>query len=128
MAHLIACLGSGNTNILNKIIESKLFDKVYLITSDFEEQNYILPHANENVKMHFVKLNFTKPTEDLVPELYIILKKHFTNDKVQDLDMAVNITLGTGKEHSIIISTLMKLGYGIRLIDLDKDGNILEMM
>lgn len=129
MAHLIACLGSGYelTNI-NKIVESKLFDKVYMITNDFGEQNYILPHVDPHVKIHFVKLDFTKPTEELVPELYALLKKHFMNDKIQELDMAVNIASGTGKEHAIIISTLMKLGYGIRLVDLDKDGNILEMM
>lgn len=129
MAHLIACIGSGEgVNDVNKIIESKLFNKVYLITSDFGEQNYIVPHVDTSVKMHFVKLDFSKPSEEIVPELYTILKKHFMNDKVQDLDMALNITLGTGKEHSIVISTLMKLGYGIRLVDLDKDGNILEMM
>ena len=49
-------------------------------------------------------------------------------DKVQDLDMAVNISSGSGKEHAILISTIMKLGYGIRLVDLDKNNDILEMM
>ena len=129
MAHLITCLGSQEGfNNVNKIIESKLFTKVYIITSDFGKQNYILPHVDSNIKLHFITLDYTKPIEDIVPELYIILKKHFANDKIQELDMAVNITSGTGKEHSIIISTIMKLGYGIRLVDLDKDGNILEMM
>jgi hypothetical protein len=132
MAHLIACLGSNDKKnefeTVNKIIESKLFDKVYIITSDFGKQNYVLPHIDSSIKLHFVTLDFTKPTEDLVPELYVILKKHFMNDKLQELDMAVNITSGSGKEHSIVISTIMKLGYGIRLVDLDKDGNILEMM
>ncbi len=129
MAHLIACLDSSKeTSIVTKIIESKLFDKVYLITTDISKKNYVLPHVNENVKLQFVTLDFTKSIEDLVPELYLLLKKHFMNDKIQELDMAVNITTGTGKEHSIVISTIMKLGYGIRLVDLDKDGNILEMM
>jgi hypothetical protein len=130
MAHLIACLGSGKGtwNELNKIIQSGLFDKVYLVTNDFGEKNYVKPHVKENVTITLVKLNFDKASEDLVPELYIILKKYFMQDMVQDLDMAVNITSGTGKEHAIVISTLMKLGYGIRLVDLDKNGNILEMI
>jgi len=130
MGHLIACLSSGKGTWieLNKIIQSGLFDKIYLITSDFGEQNYKLPSVKENIKITFIKLNFDKASEDLVPELYVILKKHFLEDKVQDLDMAVNITSGSGKEHAIVISTMMKLGYGIRLIDLDKNGDILEMM
>jgi len=130
MAHLIACLGQGKGtwNDVNKVIQSGLFDNVYLITSVFGEQNYIRPQVKEDVKITLVKLDFEKASEDLVPELYVILKKYFMQDKVQDLDMAVNISSGAGKEHAIVISTLMKLGYGIRLVDLDKDGNILEMM
>ncbi|MGV8171598.1 MAG: hypothetical protein ACP5OA_02795 [Candidatus Woesearchaeota archaeon] len=130
MAHLIACLGQGKGtwNDVNRVIQSGLFDKIYLITNDFGEKNYIRPQVREDVKITLIKLDFENASEDLVPELYVILKKYFMQDKVQDLDMAVNITSGTGKEHAIVISTLMKLGYGIRLVDLDKNGNILEMM
>ncbi|MGV8140998.1 MAG: hypothetical protein ACP5NW_01000 [Candidatus Woesearchaeota archaeon] len=130
MAHLIACLGSGKGtwNELNKIIASGLFDKIYLVTNEFGEQNYVRPNVKEGVVITIIRLDFDKASEDLVPELYLILKKYFMQDKVQDLDMAVNITSGTGKEHSIVISTMMKLGYGIRLVDLDKNGNILEMI
>jgi hypothetical protein len=131
MAHLIACLGSGKGtwNDINRIIQSGLFDRVYLITNDFGEKNYVRPYLKDDkISITLVKLNFEKASEDLVPELYVILKKHFMQDKVQDLDMAVNITSGTGKEHAVVISTLMKMGYGIRLVDLDKDGNVLEMI
>ncbi|MGV8141347.1 MAG: hypothetical protein ACP5NW_02815 [Candidatus Woesearchaeota archaeon] len=130
MAHLITCLGSGKGtwNELNKIIASGLFDKIYIVTNEFGEQNYVRPNVKEGVVITLIRLDFDKASEDLVPELYLILKKHFMQDKVQDLDMAVNITSGTGKEHSIVISTMMKLGYGIRLVDLDKNGNILEMI
>jgi hypothetical protein len=136
MAHLIATLGKdvdldmgANTwTNLNKIIHSELFDKIYLVTNDFGIKNYVKPHVKPHISITLVQLDFNKASEDLVPELYVILKKHFMQDKVQDLDMAVNITSGTGKEHSVVISTLMKLGYGIRLVDLDKDGKILEMI
>jgi hypothetical protein len=130
MAHLITCLGQDREtwNDVNKIIQSEFFDKIYIITSEANERHYVRPTLKSNITIKLVKLNFNKASEDLVPELYIILKKHFLEDKIQDLDIAVNITSGTGKEHSIVISTLMKLGYGIRLVDLDKDGNLLEMM
>ena len=82
----------------------------------------------EGMHVELVVLDFNKASEDLVPELYVILKKRFLEDKIQDLDIAVNITSGTGKEHAVIISTLIKLGYGIRLVDLDKNGNLLEMI
>jgi hypothetical protein len=129
MAHLIACLGSekGTWNDLNRVIASGLFDRIYLIAGN-DVHDYVKPHVKPGVSIEIVKLNLSNASEDLVPELYVILKKHFMQDKVQDLDMALNIVSGTGKEHAIAISTLMKLGYGIRLVDLDKDSNILEMM
>jgi len=130
MAHLIACLGNDKESwdTVNKVIQSEFFDKIYLITTESCERHYVKPHVKSGINITLVKLNLNNASEDLVPELYVILKKYFMQDKVQDLDMAVNISSGSGKEHSIVISTLMKLGYGIRLVDLDKNGNILEMM
>jgi hypothetical protein len=134
MAHLIACLGADKDswNDVNTVIQSGFFDKIYIVTTESCERNYIKPNVLSNTKsavnIQLVKLNFNKSIEELVPDLYIVLKKYFMQDKVQDLDMAVNISSGTGKEHAIVISTLMKLGYGIRLVDLDKDRNLLEMM
>lgn len=129
MAHLVACLGSekGTWAGLGRIIASRLFDKVYLVTDDFGMDNYETPDIS-GVNIGLIHLDFNKSSEDLVPELYVILKKKFSDDKIQDLDIAVNIVSGTGKEHSVVISTLMKLGYGIRLVDLDKNGNVLEMI
>ena len=127
MAHLIACIGSEKDtwNDVDKILGSGLFDKIYLI-ADNSVKDYSKHDASPEATI--VRLDFSKASEDLVPELYVILKKYFMQGKVQDLDMAVNIRSGTGKEHAVVISTLMKLGYGIRLVDLDKDGNILEMI
>jgi len=130
MAHLMACLGSDKETWtdVNAVMQSGFFDKIYLVANDFAAQHYSRPAVKSDVKIIILRLNFAKASEDLVPELYIILKKHFLEDKIQDLDIAVNITSGTGKEHAVVISTLMKLGYGIRLVDLDKDRNLLEMM
>jgi len=130
MAHLIASLGSDKEtwNNVNAVIQSGFFDKIYIITTESCERNYTKPIIKSTINITIIKINFNKSIEELVPELYIILKRYFLEDKIQDLDIAVNITSGTGKEHAIIISTLMKLGYGIRLVDLDKDRNLLEMM
>jgi hypothetical protein len=130
MAHLITCLGSDKEtwNDVNSVIQSGFFDKIYIVANDFAAQHYSRPAVKSDVKINILRLNFNKASEEIVPELYVILKKHFTEDKIQDLDIAVNITSGSGKEHAIVISTLMKLGYGIRLVDLDKNRNLLEMM
>jgi hypothetical protein len=126
MAHLIACIGNdSNIDSVNKIISSKMFDKVYVVGG--LNINYHAPNI-AGVHVNVLKINFSNALEEIVPELYVILKRNFTQDKVQDLDIAVNISSGTGKEHSVVISTLMKLGYGIRLVDLDKHGNILDMI
>jgi len=128
MAHLIVSFGKDSADTVYSVIKSGLFDKIYIVADSLNVEHYVKPHVQDNVKIVLLKLDYSKASEDLVPELYLLLKKHFMEDKVQDLDMAVNIASGTGKEHSVIISTLMKLGYGIRLVDLDKDGNILEMI
>ena len=128
MAHLIATFGKESQETIYSIIKSGMFDKIYIVCDELNASHYIKPHLKDDVKIVLLKLDYSKPSEELVPELYVMLKKHFLEDKIQDLDIAVNIASGTGKEHSVIISTLMKLGYGIRLVDLDKDGNILEMI
>lgn len=129
MAHLIACIGSKKDtwDVSGKVVASGLFDKIYLVADD-SVSDYVKPKVKPGASIEIIRLDYSRASEDLVPELYIILKKYFVQDKIQDLDIAVNIASGTGKEHAIIISTLMKLGYGIRLVDLDKDGNILEMI
>ena len=38
------------------------------------------------------------------------------------MEVAVNIVSGNGKEHMAIISALLKLGVGIRLMAVTKDG------
>ena len=43
-------------------------------------------------------------------------------DKISDTEVAVNVISGTGKEHMAIISAILKMGLGIRLIALTKDG------
>jgi hypothetical protein len=130
MAHLIACIGKDKEswNDVDTIIKSGFFDKVYILINDVVAVQYAKPILKSSIDVKLVRLNFTKASEDLVPELFVILKKYFTEDKITDLDIAVNISSGNGKEHAIVISTLMKLGYGIRLVDLDKDRNLLEMM
>ena len=42
--------------------------------------------------------------------------------KIKDSEVAVNFVSGTGKEHMALLSALLKLGIGIRLLALTKEG------
>ena len=67
--------------------------------------------------MNFVIVDFQKPVSQLIDDIKKGLQNKFT-----DLEVAVNIVSGSGKEHMAIISALLKLGVGIRLMAVTKDG------
>ena len=54
---------------------------------------------------------------DLIEDLKTALK-----DKVKMMETAVNIISGEGKEHIALLSALLKIGVGIRLVALTKEG------
>jgi len=128
MPVLIACLGSGkgSWSNINKIISSGLFDKVYLVTDSFGKKNYT-PLVGIKSTSFILETDFNMPIEGLVTEVYSLLKKNFSEQKMQDIDIALNLCSGTGKEHEAILSSVLKLGYGIRLVDIDSKGSIVEL-
>ena len=48
--------------------------------------------------------------------------KNELNGKLSITDVALNLASGTGKEHMAILSALLQLGVGIRLIGVTKEG------
>ncbi|HLC66335.1 MAG TPA: hypothetical protein VJK52_01715, partial [Candidatus Nanoarchaeia archaeon] len=67
--------------------------------------------------VNFLIIDPTKPTGTLSEDIRVQLA-----GKIQDLEVAVNFISGTGKEHMALLSALLKLGLGIRLVVLTKDG------
>ena len=43
------------------------------------------------------------------------------NGKIKDLEVAVNIVSGTGKEHMALLAAILKLGVGVRLVALENN-------
>jgi len=113
MADLIACLstGKGTWGHVSRLIQDNEWGKIYLITNDFGKENFTAEKGAE-----FIVIDSVKPIKDLVDELKTTLK-----DKVNG-EIALNLISGTGKEHMAILSALLKLGVGIRLMGLTKDG------
>ncbi|MBU0929736.1 MAG: hypothetical protein KJ623_01550 [Nanoarchaeota archaeon] len=110
---LIACLssGKGTWGHVNRIMEDKEFENIYLVTNEFGKENF---HSEK--KFNLILVNSSSGLRELRDEIEKQLK-----DKLK-MEVALNIVSGTGKEHMAIMSALLKLGVGIRLIALTKDG------
>jgi len=58
-----------------------------------------------------------------MPVLEVISKiKDNLNGRIKGFEVALNIVSGNGKEHMAILSALLKLGVGIRLMAVTKEG------
>lgn len=68
-------------------------------------------------KVEFVNVDTTKPLMDLKQELVLKLR-----DKFEGFDVHVSIASGTGKEHMALISALLSVPVGIRLVVFTKNG------
>ena len=114
MTDLVACISSGEKSWAHvaRLINEQDWRKVLLITNDFGKKNFKV-----NKAVDFVVVDFNKPVFELIADIQKGLEGKFN-----DLEVALNIVSGSGKEHMAILSALLKLGVGIRLMAVTKDG------
>jgi len=114
MPTLVACLsiGKGTWGHVSKLIEDEPWTQVILITNEFGKENF-----NKKEGVEFITVDANKGLRELREEIQSSLK-----DKIKDSEVAVNFISGTGKEHMALLSALLKIGVGIRLIALTKEG------
>ena len=114
MTDLIACLSSGEKSWahVERLIKEQDWSRIFLITNDFGRKNF-----KPEKKVEFVIVNFQKPVFELIEDIRTELK-----GKITDFEVALNLVSGNGKDHMAILSALLKLGIGIRLIAVTKDG------
>ncbi|QQG39043.1 MAG: hypothetical protein HYS32_01115 [Candidatus Woesearchaeota archaeon] len=114
MTTLIACLstGKGTWGHVGRLITDGKWDKIFLITNDFGKENFTPEKPSE-----FIIADAHGSLKDMRDLITKELK-----GKIKDTEVGVNLVSGTGKEHMAIISALLKLGLGIRLMALTKDG------
>ena len=114
MTDLIACLSSGEKSWahVERLIKEENWSKVFVITNDFGKKNF-----KSGKQVEFVVVDFQKPVSQLIEDLRKGLK-----GKITDFEVALNLVSGNGKEHMAILSALLKLGIGIRLMAVTKDG------
>ena len=114
MTDLVACISSGEKSWahVQRLVKEKDWKNVFIVTNDFGKANF-----KAHKKVNFIVVDFQKPVSQLIEDIKKGLQNKFT-----DLEVAVNIVSGNGKEHMAIISALLKLGVGIRLMAVTKDG------
>src|SRR3989344_7263879 len=114
MTDLVACVSSGEKSWahVQRLVKEKDWKNVFIVTNDFGKANF-----KADKKVNFIVVDFQKPVSQLIEDIKKGLQNKFT-----DLEVAVNIVSGNGKEHMAIISALLKLGVGIRLMAVTKDG------
>ena len=114
MTDLVACLSAGEKSWKHvaRLVKEEDWKKIFLITDDFGKKNF---KSDKNVE--FIVVDSKKPVFELIEDIRKGLKGRIT-----DLEIALNIVSGTGKEHMAILSALLKLGVGVRLMAVTKDG------
>ena len=113
MTDLVACLSSGEKSWAHVARMTKELDwkKIFLVTDEFGSKNF-----KSEKKVDFIVVNFQKPVFELIEDIRKGLK-----GKITDLEVALNLVSGNGKEHMAILSALLKLGVGIRLMAVTID-------
>ena len=88
-------------------------------TNDFGKQHFRADALGKKV------ITLTIPSQssvqDLCKHLGEMLKTHVT-----DFEVGLNMISGSGTEHMAIMSSLLKMGVGIRLVSYN-NGSILEL-
>jgi hypothetical protein len=109
MTDLVACLGTGKgtwTGVL-KLISKPEFVNVFLIANQWTKDSLKLKRENLN----FVIINSDDKTSVIKDSVIKQLE-----GKIKDLEVAVNIDSGAGKEHTAIITALIQLGFALRFV------------
>lgn len=114
MTDLIACLstGKGTWGHVQKVIEGMEWNRIFLITNDAFKDKF---NSSKEVEMILVD------TKKTITEMATDIKKALEG-KISDLEVGLNIVSGEGREHMAVISALLQLGLGIRLVVLSREG------
>ena len=114
MTDLVACISSGEKTWphVARLIKEMDWNKIFLITNDYGKKNF-----KSEKEAEFVVVDFEKPVFELIEAI-----RKGLHGKITDLEVALNIVSGTGKEHMAILSALLKLGVGVRLMAVTKEG------
>lgn len=111
MTDLVVCLTDEKaTAHVSSLIRNREWRNVFLIMN---------PGRNFDCgkKAEMVYVDFSKPVFEVIEHI-----KKSLDGKLSDFEVAFNMVSGSGKEHMAILAALLKLGVGIRLMAVTKEG------
>ncbi|MBI2575570.1 hypothetical protein HYV82_06820 [Candidatus Woesearchaeota archaeon] len=119
MTDLIACLGTETKawEYARRLIEGEAWGQVFLIA----DADAAGTDGKTGFKCKREVFFVTADTKLLLPQLTEQIRK-MMDSKIADTEVALNLALGTGKEHMALISAVLKLGLGIRLVAYTPEG------
>jgi hypothetical protein len=111
---LIVCIsGEEKTwSHAKKLIEKGEWERIVAIGNYKDAKKF-----SAEKKVEHIPLDLEKPATELIQSLANQLKK-----SIKSFEVGLNLVAGTGKEHMVILASLLKLGVGIRLVALTADG------
>jgi len=118
MTDLIAILGTGKGTWghVSKLLRQGSFENIILFTNTFGRENY-----KPNDRTNLLVVDFDADLLEIQKEMLEKLKPLVTGTEV-----AINFISGAGKEHMALLSAVLKLGVGIRLVATG-DNEFLEL-
>ena len=114
---LIALLssGKGTWTEVSKIIEQGNWEKIILIGDEFSRK------FTPKKRFEFVQVDLRKDIISLRDDISSKLK-----GKIDGLEVALSISSGIGIEHSALISAILNIPLGIRLVSIS-DEKLIEL-
>jgi len=106
MTKLIAMLstGKGSWAQVSELIASEQWEEVILMTNQFGKEKF-------TTDADLLVFNLDDPVEELSEQMFKALQGYTLG-----LEVAVNMTSGTGKEHMALFSAIIRHGCAIRLV------------
>ncbi len=110
---LVTFLGTDRENWgqLTALINRYEWDKIFII------KNKNVSEFSASKKCDFIDINAEKPLLELKKEIMEKLR-----GKLGEFEVALSIASGSGKEHMALISALLSIPVGIRLVVFTKEG------
>lgn len=112
----IASYGKGTWAALAELIKSADWQAVFIITDKFG-----MEHFQKQDNIEFVEVDFSKNPEEIRDIVLSGLK-----GKISDFEVAYNMISGDGKTHMAVLSGVLSLGLGIRIV-YSKEGKLYEL-
>ncbi|MCA9497463.1 MAG: hypothetical protein KC589_11070 [Nanoarchaeota archaeon] len=108
MVSLIAMLssGKGTWGQVSSLINCAKWDKIYLICNDFAYENFDID-SSKALKLKIDEKNSLEMFDKL---------SNFFKKEIKDFEVAINISSGSGGEHMVLVSAILKSGLGIRFV------------